>query len=284
MLQGRGYTFNVQVAHDVLINSFRDNYASYTGAFVVGLSGGIDSALVAELAVEAFGKERVQGLILPSNTTSEESVTLAMQVGVNLGIAVQGLPIGKIIDDFTANFEKNYNTEVSGLTKGNISARMRMVCLMAASNEFGWKVLNTGNRTEAMLGYCTLLGDTVGEYSPIGDLFKTEVYQMADMINIVSKSQDGVSRIPEEIITRPATAELMEGQTDEKEIGASYATIDRILWGRFMQEMTVDEFVSFGFNRDAVESILARVQKNAFKAKFYAPHPIVHPEMHTSAQ
>ena len=284
MLQGRGYTFNVQVAHDVLVNTFREYYAEYSGAFVVGLSGGIDSALVAELAVEAFGKERVFGLILPSNTTSEESVTLAMQVAGNLEIGVQGLPIGKIIDDFTANFEKNYDCEVSGLTRGNISARMRMISLMAASNEFGWKVLNTGNRTEAMLGYCTLLGDTVGEYSPIGDVFKTEVYQMAEMINNISKSQCGACRIPEEIITRPATAELVQGQTDEAEIGASYAVIDRILWGRFMQEMSVDEFVSFGFDREVVESILMRVQKNAFKAKFYAPHPIVHPEMHTQVQ
>lgn len=281
MLQGRGYNFDVQQAHETLVETLKQYSirAGFTGDFVVGLSGGIDSALVAVLAVEALGARRVHGFILPSNTTSEESVEVAMQLGSNLDIDVQGLPIGKIVDDFTANFEKNLHCEASSLTKGNISARMRMISLMAASNEFGWKVLNTGNRTEAMLGYCTLFGDTVGEFSPIGDIFKTEVYQMADMINIVSESRDGSELIPQEIITRPATAELVEGQTDEAEIGANYATIDRILWGRFVQEMTEDEFVSFGFNEEVVDSILLRVSDNAFKARFFAPHPVVHPEL-----
>ena len=280
MLAGRGYSFNVQQAHATLVETVKQysHNIGFAGDFVVGLSGGIDSALVAEIAVEAFGPGRVHGIILPSNTTSEKSVELAMQLGKNLGIDVQGLPIGKIVDDFTANFQKNFRCELGLLTKGNISARMRMVSLMAASNEFGWKVLNTGNRTEAMLGYCTLHGDMVGEFSPIGDAFKTEVYQLAELVNMLSVGETGAERIPQEIITRPATAELMEGQTDEGEIGANYATIDRILWGRFVQEMSVDEFVQFGFNENVVNSILNRVQQNAFKARFYAPHPVIHPE------
>ena len=281
MLADRRYNFNVQQAYETLVETLRkySKDCGYDGDFVVGLSGGIDSALVADIAVEAFGASRVHGVILPSNTTSEESVELAMKLGKNLEIDVQGLPIGKLVDDFTLNFQKNFHCEAGPLTRGNISARMRMVSLMAASNEFGWKVLNTGNRTEAMLGYCTLFGDTVGEYSPIGDVFKTEVYQIAEMVNIVSKSQEGAPRIPNEIITRPATAELVEGQTDESEIGANYATIDRILWGRFVQEISVNEFESFGFNRGVVDSILSRVANNAFKAKFYAPHPVIHPEL-----
>ena len=280
MLADRKYNFNAQTAHDMIVETLKQHSISigFTGDFVVGLSGGIDSALVAELAVEALGPSRVHGLILPSNTTSEKSVELAMQLGSNLEIDVQGLPIGKLVDDFTANFEKNMHCEAKGLTKGNIAARMRMISLMAASNEFGWKVLNTGNRTEAMLGYCTLFGDTVGEFSPIGDIFKTEVYQLAELVNIISKAENGAEKIPQEIITRPATAELMEGQTDEAEIGANYATIDRILWGRFVQEMTVDEFEAVGFNPKVVDDLLYRVQQNAFKARFYAPHPVVHPE------
>lgn len=279
MRQGRSYNFNPELAHDLITRSLSEQFGNHTDCgFVVGLSGGIDSALVAHFAVEAFGKNRVHGLILPSNTTSEESVNLAMELGKNLEIDVRGVPVGKLIDDFASNFEKNFGSNASPMTKGNISARMRMICLMAASNEFGWKVLNTGNRTEAMLGYCTLFGDTVGEYSPIGDLFKTEVYQLAEMVNVISQAKDGVDRIPRPIISRPATAELVEGQTDEAEIGANYATIDRILWGRFAQEMTVDEFVQYGFNAQVVDSILKRVQTNAFKAKFYAPHPVVHPE------
>lgn len=275
------YNFNREQAHDSIIEGLRRYFgdAGYEGDFVIGLSGGIDSALVAYFAVEAFGKKRVHGMILPSNTTSEKSIDLAMKLANNLGIDDHGLPIGKINDDFVANFEKNYDCELGGLSRGNIAARLRMISLMTASNEFGWKILNTGNRTEAMLGYCTLFGDTVGEYAPIGDVLKTEIYQLAEMINLISKSRDGFEVIPHEIISRPATAELVDGQTDEKEIGASYATIDRILWGRFAQDMTVDEFVAFGFDGEVVMSILARVSRNAFKAKFYAPHPVIHKEL-----
>lgn len=275
------YNFNREQAHDAIIEGLRRYFgdAGYEGDFVIGLSGGIDSALVAYFAVEAFGKKRVHGMILPSNTTSEKSIDLAMKLAKNLGIDAHGLPIGKINDDFVANFEKNYDCELSGLARGNIAARLRMISLMTASNEFGWKILNTGNRTEAMLGYCTLFGDTVGEYAPVGDVLKTEIYQLAEMINLISKSRDGFEVIPHEIISRPATAELVDGQTDENEIGASYATIDRILWGRFAQDMTVDEFVAFGFDGEVVMSILARVSRNAFKAKFYAPHPVIHKEL-----
>lgn len=275
------YNFNREQAHDSIIEGLRRYFgdAGYEGDFVIGLSGGIDSALVAYFAVEAFGKKRVHGMILPSNTTSEKSIDLAMKLANNLGIDAHGLPVGKINDDFVANFEKNYDCELGGLSRGNIAARLRMISLMTASNEFGWKILNTGNRTEAMLGYCTLFGDTVGEYAPIGDVLKTEIYQLAEMINLISKSRDGFEVIPHEIISRPATAELVDGQTDEKEIGASYATIDRILWGRFAQDMTVDEFVAFGFDGEVVMSILARVSRNAFKAKFYAPHPVIHKEL-----
>ncbi|WP_079535515.1 NAD(+) synthase [Phoenicibacter congonensis] len=275
------YNFNREHSHDAIIEGLRRYFgdAGYEGDFVIGLSGGIDSALVAYFAVEAFGKKRVHGMILPSNTTSEKSIDLAMKLSNNLGIDAHGLPIGKINDDFVANFEKNYDCELGGLARGNIAARLRMISLMTASNEFGWKILNTGNRTEAMLGYCTLFGDTVGEYAPIGDVLKTEIYQLAEMINLISKSRDGFEVIPHEIISRPATAELVDGQTDEKEIGASYATIDRILWGRFAQDMTVDEFVAFGFDGEVVMSILARVSRNAFKAKFYAPHPVIHKEL-----
>ena len=280
MKQGRTYNFNREDAHGRIVENLREFFkeAGDSEEFVVGLSGGIDSALVAHFAVEAFGKNRVHGLILPSNTTSEESVNLALQLAKNLEIDVQGMPIGKLIDDFVKNFEKNYGSEMTMLSRGNVSARMRMVSLMAASNNFGWHVLNTGNRTEAMLGYCTLFGDTVGEYSPIGDVFKTEVYQLAEMINLISMSKDKIERIPSEIIERPATAELVEGQTDEREIGANYATIDRILWGRFAQEMSVEEFVAYGFSEQVVISILERIKNNAFKARFYAPHPVIHPE------
>ena len=275
------YNFNREQSHDAIIEGLRRYFgdAGYEGDFVIGLSGGIDSALVAYFAVEAFGKKRVHGMILPSNTTSEKSIDLAMKLANHLGIDAHGLPIGKINDDFVANFEKNYDCELGGLARGNIVVRLRMISLMTASNEFGWKILNTGNRTEAMLGYCTLFGDTVGEYAPIGDVLKTEIYQLAEMINLISKSRDGFEVIPHEIISRPATAELVDGQTDEKEIGASYATIDRILWGRFAQDMTVDEFVAFGFDGEVVMSILARVSRNAFKAKFYAPHPVIHKEL-----
>lgn len=273
------YQFNAQVAHDTIVEETKKFFAEYEGDFVVGLSGGIDSALVAHFAVEAFGHDRVHGLILPSNTTSEESVELAMELAKNLKIDAKGIPIGKINDDFIANFEKNVDCELGPIARGNISARLRMLNLMAASNEFGWQVLNTGNRTEAMLGYCTLYGDSVGVYSSIGDLLKTEVYRVAEYINGATEKRDGNAVIPEKIITRPATAELVFGQTDEGEIGAEYAVIDRILWGRFAQEMTVEDLEAVGFDHDTIISILDRVARNAFKVKFYAPHPVVHPQL-----
>lgn len=270
------YQFDPATAHDIILDKTKEHFAGYQGQFVVGLSGGIDSALVAYFAKEAFGADRVHGLILPSNTTSEESINLAMELAKNLCIQTYGIPIGKINDDFIANFEKNTGRDLGPIARGNVSARLRMLNLMAASNEFGWQVLNTGNRTEAMLGYCTLYGDSVGVYSPIGDILKTEVYRVAEYINIVTEKRDGQAVIPSLICTRPATAELVSGQTDEGEIGANYATIDRILWGTFAQDMTVDELCAFGFEHDTVVSILRRVEQNKFKTKYYAEHPIVH--------
>ncbi len=276
------YTFNREEAYSLILSGmhkfFPDDHPELE--FVVGLSGGIDSALVAFLAKEAFGKNRVHGLILPTNTTSEESVNLALELAKNLEIDAQGVPIGKLNDEFIENFEHNLNCKLNSTTRGNISARLRMIALMTASNEFGWCVLNTGNRTESMLGYCTLFGDTVGAFSPIGDLFKTEVYLIAEYANLLSQSRDGQIAIPDRICARPATAELVEGQTDEQELGASYACIDRILYGTFAQELSLDTLVSFGFDKNVVNNIVQRANVNNFKMKYYAPHPIVHPEFH----
>ena len=275
------YNFNREEAFSLIMTGMHQYFDGNPNLeFVVGLSGGIDSALVAFLAKEAFGKNRVHGLILPSNTTSEESVNLSLELANSLEIDAQGVAIGRLNDEFIENFERNLNCKLGATSKGNVAARLRMVSLMAASNEFGWCVLNTGNRTEAMLGYCTLYGDTVGAFSPIGDLFKTEVYLMAEYANLLTNSRDGRPAIPERICTRPATAELVAGQTDESDIGASYACIDRILWGTFVQDMSVEALSNFGFDAKIVQNIVERSKKNAFKTRYFAPHPIVHPEFH----
>lgn len=277
-MKPRNYSFDPGKAFDIIVSSMKSHFEDYNGDFVIGISGGIDSALVAFFAVESFGKSRVHGILLPSNTTSEESINLGLELCKNLGIESFGIPIGKINDDLIANFEKNTGEELGPIARGNISARLRMVNLMAASNEFGWQVLNTGNRTEAMLGYCTLYGDSVGVYSPIGDVFKTEVYRLAEYINLMTERRDGNPVIPSLICTRPATAELVAGQTDEKEIGTTYPTMDRILWGVYAQDFTPEELACYGFSEETIRSLMDRVERNAFKQKYYAEHPIVHPQ------
>ena len=262
---------------DGLANFFKD--PKHEIHVCVGLSGGIDSALVAKIAVDAFGPKRVHGLILPSNTTSEESVDLALKLAYNLGIQTHGIPIGKIADDFASNFEKNMNANINPIARGNISARMRMMALMCASNNFGWAVLNTGNRTEAMLGYCTLYGDTAGAFSPIGDLYKTEVFEICRYLNDKAAEKGDSVPIPDAIITRPPTAELIEGQTDEGEIGASYAVIDDILWKLFSQDMTKDEAKQAGMDVQLCEKLGSLYVQNEFKRQYLPPHTILHAEL-----
>ncbi|MFA6919342.1 MAG: NAD+ synthase [Patescibacteria group bacterium] len=181
---------------------------------VVGLSGGIDSAIVAFLAVKALGKDNVCGLIMPSNTNSNNDKRLAVEVANLLKILYLVMPIEKIIK----SFEKTTKCFKEKKNFGNLKARIRMSLLYGKANEINGLVLGTGNKTELLVGYFTKYGDGGVDILPIGDLYKTEVRELALFL-----------KIPQEIIDRPPTAGLWAGQTDEAELGINYAELDKIL-------------------------------------------------------
>ena len=180
---------------------------------VLGLSGGLDSSVVAYLAVEALGTDKVHGIIMPSNTNTKEDFELANLVCKNLNITPITYHLSPIID----GYKKVLNLKDKKVL-GNIKARIRMTILYSKANEINGLVLGTGNKTEIMTGYSTKHGDAGCDILPIGDLYKTEERELAKIIGV-----------PEEIISRPPTAGLWEGQTDEEELGITYENLDKIL-------------------------------------------------------
>lgn len=181
---------------------------------VLGLSGGIDSALVAYLAVQALGNKKVFGLILPSSTNTIQDLELAKLVAKKLKIKSSVINIDNIIQSYTNILKQKSNKTLIG----NLKARTRMTLLYSKANELNGMVLGTGNKTELMIGYFTKHGDGGVDLLPIGDLYKTQVRQLSQYLHI-----------PQEIIDRPPTAGLWDGQTDEAEIGLTYEMLDQIL-------------------------------------------------------
>lgn len=181
---------------------------------VLGLSGGIDSSVIAYLAVEALGAEKVYGIIMPSDTNSPDDERLANLVAENLGISHITYHISRITDSFTQNTELFKDKK----SLGNLKARIRMSILYGKANELNSIVLGTGNKTEIMVGYSTKYGDAGVDILPIGDLYKTEVIELARELGV-----------PDSIISRPPTAGLWAGQTDEDELGITYEKLDKIL-------------------------------------------------------
>ena len=193
---------------------------------VLGLSGGLDSSVVAYLAVGALGADKVYGLILPSSTNTSEDLELAKLIAQNLGLKTYDLRLDPILQSYIQTLPDNLNKQ----TIGNIKARIRMTLLYAKANELNGLVLGTGNKTEIMTGYFTKHGDGGADLLPIGDLYKTEERELAKYIGI-----------PQEIISRPPTAGLWEGQTDEDELGITYEELDKILIA-IQNNRNLDEF------------------------------------------
>ena len=255
---------------------------------VIGLSGGIDSAVVAAMAVDAFGSEHVHGVLLPGPYSSDQSVADALDLAERLGIDA---PIVSINDAFAA-FEEApapvCGGELAGLASENTQARCRMVVIMAMSNAHGWMMLNTGNKSEAMMGYSTLYGDTAGAFAPMGGLYKTDVFACARWRNEVALAEGLVAPIPENIIVKPPSAELAPDQEDERSLGIDYATLDAILIAAM--ECGVEAERKLASDKDAaagrvaeelglpieqVERVLARVASYAFKRALEPPYPQV---------
>ena len=227
---------------------------------VLGLSGGIDSAVVAALAAAAIGPENVTGVLMPSEFTSRRSGDDAVRLARNLGIKTRTIPIKKIYGAFLSELEGGGPGTGVSLTMQNLQARSRGSLLMALSNANGWLTLATGNKSEIAVGYCTLYGDTAGAIAPIADLFKTEVYRLAACLN------RGGEVIPPAIIKRPPTAELKPGQKDQDDL-PPYETLDEILRLYLEENRTPSEIVARGFGRDLVLSILRRVEASEYKRK-----------------
>jgi NAD+ synthase len=216
---------------------------------VINLSGGLDSAVSYALAVEALGKENVLALRLPYKTSSADSLEHAQMLIDQLGSAAKTISITDMADAFIGS-----EPDMSDMRKGNIMARLRMVAAYDQSTAFQGLVMGTGNKTEILLGYTTLYGDSACAINPIGDLYKTQVRQLAKALNI-----------PEAIIAKPPSADLWKDQTDEGELGFTYADVDKLLFLLVDQRYSPQECVEAGFAEAFVRQVTERVRKNQFK-------------------
>ena len=232
---------------------------------VLGLSGGIDSALVAALAVDALGADNVTGVGMPSRYSSEHSVDDARALAANLGVAFHLLPIAGLQDAFDAALAPVFEGTAPGLAEENVQSRARGTLLMAYANKHGALLLTTGNKSECAVGYCTIYGDTNGALAPIADLWKTEVWEMARWLN-----RDG-ERIPTSSIEKPPSAELRPDQLDTDSL-PDYAALDPVLKCLVEEERSVEATAAkTGMARDEVERLFRLVQNSEWKRYQYPP-------------
>lgn len=232
---------------------------------VVGLSGGIDSAVTAALAVAALGPDHVHGVLLPGPYSSAHSVEDAEELAANLGIGSCTVSVTAPYEAFATALADACGGRLSGAAAENTQARCRMVCLMALSNAHGWLLLNTGNKTEAYLGYSTLYGDTAGAVAPLGDLYKTQVYDLARWMNDHARKTGAVPPIPQRSIDKPPSAELAPDQFDEESLGASYAVLDAILRMAFDEQLPLEQMTERGYDLALAEDVITRANSFAFK-------------------
>ncbi len=216
---------------------------------VLGLSGGIDSALVAYLVAEAIGADKLLCVLMPYRTSSPASRADAEEVVRRLGCPSELVDISPMVDGFYGP-----DTDASPLRRGNFMARMRMSVLYDRSVTFGGLVVGTGNKTESLIGYTTIFGDNACAFNPVGDLYKSQVRQVAAAIGV-----------PDQIIRKAPSADLWPGQTDEAEAGFSYPELDRLLFWRIDKRRSVDEVVALGFSRELVERVDRMVASAEFK-------------------
>lgn len=233
----------------------------------LGLSGGIDSALVAALAVEALGSDAVVGVTMPSEYSSKGSVADSIQLAASLGIECHQIPINNMVKAFDRSMAEYFKGTEFGLAEENIQSRIRGSILMAWANKFGAVVLNTGNKSEYAVGYCTLYGDMNGALGVISDLYKSEVYALAEWMNEHYYNREV---IPKAILTKAPSAELRPDQKDSDSL-PDYVILDAILKGYIEQAKELSELVDMGFDSDLVQEILKKVDLNEFKRYQSAP-------------
>ncbi len=240
---------------------------------VLGLSGGIDSALVAALAVDALGKDRVHCIMLPYRYTSQESLSDAAACADALGVRYDSIAISEPVDGLQFALEDIFKGETAGVAEENIQSRTRGTLLMAISNKFGGMVVTTGNKSEMAVGYATLYGDMNGGYNPIKDLYKTEVYRVAAWRNAnVPAGGQGPPGfvIPENILTKAPTAELRENQTDQDSL-PPYDVLDDILDCMVEKEMPLKDIVTKGYDGETVTRVARLLTIAEYKRRQAAP-------------
>jgi len=231
---------------------------------LVGLSGGIDSALVASLAVDALGADRVHGVGMPSKYSSDHSIDDAKELAANTGLGFRIIRIQKMVDEFVSA------VGLTGLAEENVQARVRGTTLMGLSNQHGHLVLATGNKSELACGYSTLYGDAVGGYAPIKDIYKTDVWALARWRNKVALESGEVPPIPERSITKEPSAELRPDQKDSDSL-PEYDVLDKVLMAYVDEDMGQDALIAAGFNKELVVRVIAMVDKAEYKRRQYPP-------------
>jgi NAD+ synthase (glutamine-hydrolysing) len=230
----------------------------------LGLSGGIDSALVATLAVDALGKENVYGVSLPSKYSSEHSLSDAKKLASNLGIDYRVIEIEAVVQSFLSA------TTLTGLAEENVQARVRGSLLMGLSNQEGHLILATGNKSELAVGYSTLYGDAVGGFAPIKDIFKVDVWALAKWRNALATSRGEVPPIPENSISKEPSAELRPGQKDSDSL-PEYQLLDRLLDIYVEKNGDAAEIIKAGFDKTLVDRVITMVDRAEYKRRQYPP-------------
>lgn len=242
----------METVEGVLVQFVQDSVrASGFERVLLGLSGGVDSAVVAAIAARALGPQNVLGVFMPHRQSSAASTRDAQAVAGALGLRHETVDITPIVDGFIATAG-----ETDRVRLGNVMARARMVVLYDRSARDGALVLGTSNKTELMLGYGTLHGDLASALNPVGDLYKTYIWQLAEHL-----------KLPESVVRKAPSADLWEGQTDESELGFAYHDADRLLYQMVDERRTDEELETSGFQREFVEKVRERIRRSQFKRR-----------------
>lgn len=243
---------NVQMVQELLVRFLKDETSNAGfGKAVIGISGGVDSSVAAFLATEALGKKNVIGVILPYKSSSQESVRDAEEVAKVLGIRCETVDISGMVDAYATAHRIQDKVRL-----GNVMARARMIVLYDVSAREKALVIGTSNKTELLIGYGTQHGDMACAINPLGDLYKTQIWQLASILGV-----------PKKIIAKKPTADLWPGQTDETEIGLSYAELDSLLYRLVDERAPQEELVKDGYQRGTIAKVRELVRRNQFKRR-----------------
>lgn len=242
---------NADIVRELLVKFIKDQTtnAGFSKA-VIGISGGVDSAVSATLAAEALGKENVLGVILPYRTSNPRNVEDAKFVIQAIGIRLELIDISKMVDSYC-----DEHKVTDSIRKGNVMARVRMIVLYDLSARERALVIGTSNKTEILVGYGTQHGDIACAINPLGDLYKSQIWQLAEAIGV-----------PRQVIDKAPSADLWEGQTDEGEMGVKYTTLDALLFEMIDKQHSDEELVKLGFDSTLINKVRGMNQKNQFKS------------------